>query len=64
MSELIGKVKVQQWEYLVEQRYSNVKEHEAFDELAYLKERGNAGWELVSVPSWTIPKYYFKRPLP
>lgn len=51
------------WEYLVEKMYSNATEHQSFDEFDYLKLRGGQGWELVSVPTYTIPKYYFKRPI-
>lgn len=62
MSELIGKVKVQQWEY------HRVHMDMRGEVMGVLKDMGNDGWELVSFspnPKNSISHFaYFKRPLP
>lgn len=62
MSELIGKVKVQQWEYTAEFNYSQYPTKPA------LNSYGSEGWELVSIVQPTDSNapwiLYFKRPLP
>lgn len=59
MDELIGKVKVQQWEYY-QWKYSSVMS--SLEE--NLKVLGGAGWELVAIHHFeeTPARYIFKRP--
>lgn len=60
MSELIGKVKVQQWEYC-QWKYSSVSG--SFRE--NLKAIGEVGWELVGIHHFENSPaiYIFKRPI-
>lgn len=61
MSELIGKVKVQQWEYLAEFNYSEYPTPNTLNSF------GRDGWELVSIaqPNSGVAPWilYFKRPI-
>jgi len=63
LKELIGKTKVQQWEYLFWDAGTNDTRAAVVNDI--LKDKGLDGWELVQLLYHMTPlTFIFKRPLP
>lgn len=67
MDELIGKPKVQQWEYLFvypEENFLKTLWEREESLVSWVNKRGEEGWELIGLPTKAYFALIFKRPLP
>jgi len=66
MDELIGRVKVHQWEHLIVYAtgaWTDKWEGETISLDDFLNKKGKEGWQLVQGPSYNHTSCIFKRPI-